>query len=57
MKVADYINERDPKTYGKTIRVLESKTHRNLGQWYDKMNVDREVKAVKVAQKYLFIFV
>ena len=57
MKVADYINERDPKTYGKTIRVRESKNHRNLGQWYEQMNVDREVKAVKVAQKYLFIFV
>lgn len=57
MKVADYINERDPKSYGKTIRVIDEKTHRNMGNWWEKTNANREVKIVKISQKYLFIFV
>ena len=57
MKVADYINERDPKSYGKTIRVIDKKTHRNMGNWWEKTNANREVKIVKISQKYLFIFV
>ena len=57
MKVADYINERDPKSYGKTIRIIDEKTHRNMGNWWEKANANREVKIVKISQKYLFIFV
>ena len=57
MKVADYINERDPKSYGKTIRIIDEKTHRNMGNWWEKSNANREVKIVKISQKYLFIFV
>lgn len=54
MFVSDYIETRKGK-YGKRIRVLDYCTRRNLGHWWE--NSYKKVVAIKVTEKYLFIFV
>lgn len=55
MNVNRYIETRTETTYGKKVRILDSKSHRNLGPWY--RNAGRDIVEVKVTEKYLFIFV
>jgi len=55
--VGAYTDIRDSRTYGKKIRVLDARTHRNIGEWYKDDVINRIVKDVKISGKYLFIFV
>ena len=57
LTVADYIDTRNSQSYGKTIRVLDEKTHRNMGNWWEKTNANRPVKNIKISPKYLYIFI
>lgn len=55
LTVERYLAIRDSKTFHKQLRILDSKTHKNCGEWWD--NKDKVVKAVKITSKFLFIFV
>lgn len=53
--VLNFIENRPAKTFGKKIFILDHKTHKGLGKWYD--NPYRVIKDMKMNDKYLFIFV
>lgn len=55
LTVEKYLKNRDSKTYNKQLRILESGSHKNCGDWLE--NKNKEVKAVKITSKYLFIFI
>ena len=55
MTVREYIENRPTELYGKKIRVLDNKSHRNLGEWLH--NADKPIKDIKITTKIIFIFV
>lgn len=57
MTVSDFIETREADTWGKKIRVLDNRTHDELGKWYDNKVINKRVKSFKASKKYLFIFV
>lgn len=57
MTVSDFIETREADTWGKKIRILDNRTHDELGKWYDNKVINKRVKSFKASKKYLFIFV
>jgi len=57
MVVGDFVETREADTWGKKIRVLDSRTHDELGKWYDNKVINKRVKSFKASKKYLFIFI
>ena len=57
MTVGDFIETREAETWGKKIRVVDNRTHEEVGKWYDNKVINRHVKNLKVTKKVLFIFV
>ena len=57
MTVSDFVETREADTWGKKIRVLDNRTHDELGKWYDNKVINKRVKSFKASKKYLFIFV
>ena len=55
LTVGRYIEDRNKISYNKQIRILDHRTHENLGNWMS--NADAVVKDVKITTKTLFIFV
>ena len=55
MTVKEYIENRPFKTYGKKIRILSAKTHRNCGGWIE--NEKKKIKDIKITSKIIFIFI
>lgn len=57
MRVGDFIETRELETWGKKIRVVDNRTHNEVGKWYENKIINSKVKSFKVTKKYLFIFV
>lgn len=57
MQVGDFIETRELETWGKKIRVIDNRTHDEVGKWYDNKVINRKMKSFKATKKYLFIFV
>ena len=55
LTVLDYLNKRGNQSLNKRIRVLDNITHESRGSWAD--NALAQVKAVKITEKFLFIFI
>lgn len=55
--VGEFIETRELTTWGKRIRVVDNRTHTEVGKWYDNKVVNMKIKSFKVTNKYLFIFV
>lgn len=55
LTVGRYVENRDKMSYNKQIRILDHRTHENLGNWMS--NIDAVVKDVKITAKYVFIFI
>lgn len=53
--VWEYLNNRDEKSRNKRIRILDQITHKSYGLWQE--NTSAQVKAVKITEKFLFIFI
>ena len=53
--VWEYLNNRDEKSRNKKIRILDQITHKNYGLWQE--NISAQVKAIKITEKFLFIFI
>lgn len=53
--VWEYLNNRDEKSRNKRIRILDQITHKSYGLWQE--NTFAQVKAVKITEKFLFIFI
>ena len=51
LTVRQYIERRTPDRYGKKIRVIGSDSYK----WWD--NMDKVVKAIKVTNDYVIIFI
>ncbi len=56
MTVNQWIDENMKTVYGHTIRLIDSKTHKGVGDLMF-MYMDREVKNVKLTSRFLFIFI
>ena len=56
MTVREYIENRPTELYGKKIRILDNKSHRNLGEWLYN-NANKPIKDIKITTKIIFIFV
>ena len=57
MNVLEFMEKRPKSTYGKHIRILDHKTHKNLGNWYDGDIPYKGIYDIKWTAKYIFIFV
>lgn len=57
MTVGAFIETREVTTWGKRIRVVDNRTHEEIGKWYDNKVINKSVKSFKASKKYLFIFV
>lgn len=57
MTVGTFIETREATTWGKKIRVVDNRTHDEVGKWYDNKVINKSVKSFKASKKYLFIFV
>ena len=55
--VLTFIENRPAKTFGKKIFILDHKTHKGLGRWFDDDNPNKIIKDMKMNNKYLFIYV
>jgi hypothetical protein len=55
MTIREYIENRDSKTYGKVIRVLDAVSHTNMGHWSTLQN--KNIVDVKITKKHIFIFI
>lgn len=55
LTVKNYIEKRASQSYGKTIRILDAKTHASRGSWFN--NQEAIVKEVKITSRVLFIFI
>ena len=56
MTVNQWIDENMKTVYGHTIRLIDSKTRKGVGDLMF-MYIDKEVKNIKLTSKFLFIFV
>jgi len=54
-KVRDYVENRNTMSYGKKIRILDSVSHRYLGDWV--AFSEAIIKKIKVTSKIIFIFI
>ena len=54
MTVKEYVYSRDKSIYGRQMRLLDN-NHKYMGQWW--LFPYKEVKEVKVTEKYIFIFI
>lgn len=54
--VNDWIDENMNLIYGRTIRLIDSKTRQGIGDMM-MFYMDRPVKGYKVTKKFLFIFI
>ena len=54
--VSDWIDENMNLVYGRTIRLIDSKTRQGVGDMM-MFYMDRPVKSYKVTKKFLFIFI
>lgn len=57
MTVGNFVETREITTWGKKIRVVDNRTHEEVGKWYDNKVINKRVKSFKVTNKYLFIFI
>ena len=57
MTVGDFIETREITTWNKKIRVVDNRTHVEVGKWYENKIINKKVKSFKASSKYLFIFV
>ena len=57
MTVGNFVDTREADTWGKRIRILDNKTHDEVGKWYDNAVINKRVKSIKASKKYLFIFI
>lgn len=57
MTVGDFIETREATTWNKKIRVVDNRTHTEVGKWYENKIINKRVKSFKASNKYLFIFV
>ena len=55
MTIHEYMETREKDTYGKRIRILDQKTHKSYGPWWE--NPHAIIKEIKVTAKYIFIFI
>ncbi len=56
MTVNQWIDENMKTVYGHTIRLIDSKTRKGIGDMMF-MYMDREVKRVNITKRFLFIFI
>ena len=56
MTVNQWIDENMKTVYGHTIRLIDSNTHKGVGDMLI-LYMNREVKKIKLTNKFLFIFI
>lgn len=56
MTVNDWIDKNTKLIYGRTIRIIDSATHKGVGDML-MFYMDKPVKGYKVTSKFLFIFI
>lgn len=54
-RVRDYVENRNTMSYGKKIRILDSVSHKYLGDWITFS--EAIIKSIKVTTKIIFIFI
>ena len=56
MTVNQWIDENMKTVYGHTIRLIDSKTKKGIGDMM-LMYIDREVQNVKITSRWIFIYI